>query len=82
MEIVNKNCVVIVKLKGNKPLMFQARITKKVNKKGVTNFLNGFNAKQIILIRKLLKRFDGFEDVNCLIKKGNKKGVIKKIQFS
>jgi hypothetical protein len=81
-EIVNKNCVVIVKLKGNKPLIFQASIIKKVNKKGVTSFLNGFSAKQIALIKKLLKRLEEFEHVNCLIKKGNRKGVIKNNQFN
>lgn len=81
-DIVNKNCVVIVKLKGNKPLIFQASIIKQVNKKGVVNFLSGFKAEQSVLIKKEVKEFDGLEAENCFIKKGNKKGIANKIQFN
>ena len=81
-DIVNKNCVVIVKLKGSSPLIFHARIIKQVNKKGVVSLLKGLSAEHKVLIKKLLKEFEGFEQENCFIKKGNKKGTTKRSQFS
>ena len=50
-DIVNKNCVVIVKLKGNKPLIFQESIIKHVYTKGVVSLLRGESAEHSVLIR-------------------------------
>lgn len=49
-ETVIINCVVIVKLKGNKPVRFQLKIAKQVNKKGVVSLLKGFKAEQRVFI--------------------------------
>ena len=38
------NWVVIVKLNGNNPIIFQDKILKEVKTKGFTNLLNGINA--------------------------------------
>jgi len=43
-EIVTINCVVIVKLKGIKPIIFQLKILKHVNIKGLVNLLKGKKA--------------------------------------
>ena len=62
-EIVNKNWVVIVKLKGSNPLIFQVKIEKQVNRNGVVNFLSGFNAEHNPLIISLMAELEGFEEV-------------------
>ena len=81
-DTVNRNWVEIVKLKGNKPLIFHARIIKHVNKNGVVSLLKGLSAEHKVFIRKLLKEFERLEQENCLIKKGNKNGTVKSTQFS
>lgn len=80
-EIVNINCVGIVKLKGSNPLMFQAKIAKHVNKKGVVNFLRGLRAEHNLFIVKLITVVLGFLVENCFIKKGTIKGKVNKIQL-
>ena len=81
-EIVNINCVVTVKLKGNKPLIFQVRTVKQVNKKGVVSFLRGLRAAHKPFMVKVNIEIVGLEVVNCFTRKGNVKGRTKRIQLS
>ena len=81
-DIVNKNCVVIVKLNGSRPLIFQANIIKQVKRNGVVSLLKGFNAEHSVLIKKETKEFEGLVAENCFIKKGNRNGIVKRIQFN
>ena len=81
-DIVNKNCVVIVKLKGNKPLIFHVKIEKQVKRNGVVNFLRGFRAEHNLFIISLVNEFVGLDAEKCLIKKGNKKGIVRSNQLN
>lgn len=76
------NCVVIVKLKGNKPLIFQDKIAKQVKRKGVVSFLKGESAEHRVFITKLFIILVGLENLNCLIKKGNRNGIVSNIQLN
>lgn len=81
-ETVSKNWVVIVKLKGNNPLIFQDKIAKQVKRKGVVNLLKGVSAALSLLIVKFITLIIGLEKENCFSTKGNSKGVTKYNQFS
>lgn len=81
-EIVKINCVGMVKLKGNKPLMFQLKIAKQVNRKGVVSLLKGLKAEHSLLILKTIIEVVGLDVVKCFVKKGKMKGIISNNQLS
>jgi hypothetical protein len=60
-DIVNRNWVVIVKLKGNRPLIFHDNIAKHVNIKGVVSLLKGASAEHNLLITQLLSKLGKLE---------------------
>lgn len=74
--------MVIVKLKGSSPLIFHVKIEKQVKRKGVVSLLRGFRAAHKKFMINVIKELEGLADEKCLIKKGNKKGIIKSIQLS
>ena len=81
-DTVNRNCVVIVKLKGSRPLIFQDSMAKQVNRKGVVSLLKGVSAEFNLLIVNVIILVIGLEKENCFKTKGNSKGVIRYNQFS
>jgi len=76
------NWAVIVKLKGNSPIMFQDNILNEVNTKGFMNLLKGIKADPNCWTAVMINKDILLRLANFFTEKGIKKGIIIKIQLS